>query len=152
MQDAKVGSGGYLHRMGRLCRPLQLFSVLVLLASAPGIWAQTPSPAATGVAARPQEGFTPGWGVGVRFEGSSSGDGTVFNLGAGAGYTFSHHFGVDFGVPFSFVGTPSSIHQKNPQAVSGIGVGNFGGDLKFIFPVQAFNYATTVHLTAPTGD
>jgi hypothetical protein len=90
--------------------------------------------------------------VGVRFEGSSSGDGTVFDLGAGAGYNFSHYFGVDFGVPFSFVGTPSSIHQKNPQAVSGIGVGNFGGDLKFIFPEHAFNYASTVHLTAPTGD
>jgi hypothetical protein len=116
------------------------------------MWAQSPSPAATGPTSKGQEGFTPGWGAGMRFEGSSSGDGTILDLSTGVGYNFSHHFGVDFGVPFYFNSSSSSIKGKNPGALSGIGVGSFGSNLKFIFPGHELTYASTIHLTAPTGD
>jgi hypothetical protein len=113
--------------------------------------AAPPSPAAIGPN-KPQEGFTPGWGFGTKFEGSTSGDGTVIDFATGVGYNFTRHFGVDLGVPFYFIGTPSSIKQKNPGAVSGVGIGSFGMDLKWNYPSQALNYAPTIHLGAPTGD
>ena len=102
-------------------------------------YAQTPAAAVNGPVAKPQEGFYPGWGFGTRFEGSTSGDGSVYDIATGVGYNFSHHFGVDLGVPYNFVGTPTSIKQKNAQAVSGNGLGNFGADLKWIFPENRFN-------------
>lgn len=80
--------------------------------------AQSPAPAASG-AAKSDSGLYPGWNMGVRFEGSTSGDGSVYEMGFGAGYNFTRHFGMGFGVPYYFVGTPSSVKSKNPQAVSG---------------------------------
>ena len=68
------------------------------------------------------------------------------------GYNFTRHFGVDLGVAYNFVGTPTSIKQKNAQAVSGYGLGDIGMDLKWLFPGKALNYASTVHVSAPTGD
>jgi hypothetical protein len=118
---------------------------------ASSIHGQTPSPAASGTE-KSQEGFTPGWGFGVKYEGSTSGDGTVMDLATGVGYNFTPHFGVDLGVPYYFIGTPSSIKQKNPNAVSGNGIGSLGADLKWNYPGQTLNYASTVHLGAPTGD
>src|SRR5215472_5755192 len=113
---------------------------------------QTPSAAANGPGSQYNQGFYPGWNLGVRFEGSTDSDGSVFDLGMGAGYNFSHHFGVGFGVPYYFVGTPSSINTKNPRAVSGNGLGDVGVDLKWLWPAKTVNYASTVHLSAPTGD
>lgn len=98
------------------------------------------------------EGFYPGWNFGVRFEGSTDSDGSVFDLGTGAGYNFSRHFGVGLGVPYYFVGTPSAVKGKNPTAVSGNGLGDFGADLKWLYPAKTANFASTVHLGAPTGD
>ena len=113
--------------------------------------AQNPNAAATGTA-KSDDGFYPGWTLGTRFEGSTSADGSVFDLGFGGGYNFSHHFGVSLGVPYYFVGTPATIKSKNPQAVSGSGLGNVGADLKWLFPGPTVNYASTIHLGAPTGD
>lgn len=134
------------------CRRTTLFSVFFLFAYVSPIHAQSSTPAATASAKSPQEGFTPGWGFGMKFEGDSSGDGTITDLAAGVGYNFSHHFGLDLGIPYYFVGTPSSIKQKNPSAVSGNGLGSVGADLKWNFPQKILNYASTIHLGAPTGD
>src|SRR5256885_11985153 len=50
---------------------------------------------------------------------------TLFrSLGVGAGYNFSHRFGVDIGVPYFFVGTPSTVKGQNPQSVSANGLGD----------------------------
>jgi hypothetical protein len=76
----------------------------------------------------------------------------VYDLGFGGGYNFSHHFGVSLGIPYYFVGTPATVKAKDPQAVSGSGLGNVGADLKWLFPGPTVNYASTVHLGAPTGD
>ncbi len=112
--------------------------------------AQTPNAAIK--AGKSDEGFYPGWSLGTRFEGSTSGDGSVYDLGFGGGYNFSHHFGVSLGIPFYFVGTPSTVKAKDPQAVSGSGLGNIGADLKWLFPGPTVNYASTIHLGAPSGD
>jgi hypothetical protein len=126
--------------------------VLVFLGLCPSIFAQSPIPAVNGPVSKDTGGFTPGWTLGTRFEGSSSGDGAVYDFGSALGYNFSRHFGVDAGVPFYFVTTPSSIKQNNPGAVSGVGVGSFFTDLRWNYPNKSLNYSTAIHLTAPTGD
>ncbi|HVS87503.1 MAG TPA: hypothetical protein VHF01_04690 [Candidatus Acidoferrum sp.] len=90
--------------------------------------------------------------LGTKFEGSNSSDGFVYDLGSAVGYNFSRHFGVDAGVPFYFVSTPSSIKKNNPGAVSGIGVGTFFADLRLNYPNPSLNFSSALHLTAPTGD
>jgi len=124
-------------------------SLLLLLACLPS-HAQSPNPAANGPVGQDNAGFYRGWTFGTSFEGSTSGDGSVYDLGTAVGYNFSHHFGVDLGVPYNFVGTPSAVKTKNPGAVSGYGIGNVGADLKWLFPGKTTNYASTIHLGAPT--
>lgn len=119
---------------------------------APLLRAQTPSPAASGPSAKKSDEFAPGPTFGVRFEGSSSDAGFVYDLGSAVGYNFSRHFSVDAGVPIYFVSSSSSIKKSNPGAVSGVGIGSFFTDLKFNFPGQALNYSSAIHLAAPTGD
>jgi hypothetical protein len=135
----------------RAARSAAIIAVLFFSSAAEKAKAQSPNAAATG-AAKSDDGFYPGWTLGTRFEGSTSGDGSVYDLGFAGGYNFSHHFGVDLAVPYYFVGTPAAIKAKNPQAVSGSGLGNVGADLKWLFPSPTVNYASTVHLGAPTGD
>jgi hypothetical protein len=142
---------------GRKSRLLQLrlpgfVWALLFLALCPSLFAQTPNPAATGPAKTNPEGFTPGWTLGTRFEGSYSSDGSVYDLGSALGYNFSRHFGVDAGIPFYFVTTPSSTTNNNPGAVSGIGIGSFFTDLRLNYPNPTLNYSSAIHLTAPTGD
>ena len=96
-------------------------------------------------------GFTPGWGLGTRFEGSLGGDGNVYDFGTGIGYNFSRHLGIDVGVPFYFTSTPTSIKTNDPNAVSGVGVGSAFGDIKMTFPNALLTYSSAVHVTAPTG-
>jgi hypothetical protein len=131
---------------GRIAAVALLFSLGAQVGQA-----QRPNAAASG-AAKSDEGFYPGWSLGTRFEGSTSSDGSVYDLGFGGGYNFSHHFGVSLGIPYYFVGTPSAVKAKDPQAVSGSGLGNVGADLKWLFPGPTVNYASTIHLGAPTGD
>jgi len=128
------------------------FYVLVVLSLSPNVFAQSPSPAASAPAKDNPGGFTPGMTLGAKFEGSNSSDGFVYDLGSAVGYNFSRHFGVDAGVPFYFVSTPSSIKKNNPGAVSGIGVGTFFADLRLNYPNPSLNFSSALHLTAPTGD
>lgn len=151
MRNAKTHAD-CLNWLPRCYRPATLFSLFVFIAWASAIHAQTPTPAAEDPTAKSQEGFAPGWGFGVRFEGSSSDDGTVTDLATGVGYNFTRYFGVDLSIPYYFIGTPSSIKQTNPGAVSGTGIGSVGMDLKWNYPGQALTYASTIHVGAPTGD
>jgi hypothetical protein len=138
-------------------RFLRLFAVVLccligFLSLSSPLFAQAPIPAATGPAKTDPGGFTPGVTLGAKFEGSYSGDGGVYDLGSALGYNFSRHFGIDAGVPFYFVSTPTSIKKNNPGAVSGIGVGSFFTDLRWNYPHKSLNYSSAIHLTAPTGD
>ena len=130
-----------------------LYTLLLLVSFVPpAIHAQTKPATNTQAQSGQSEGLYPGWGFGTRFEGSTSDDGSVYDIVTSVGYNFTSHFGVDLGVPYNFVGTPTSIKQKNAQAVSGYGFGNMGMDLKWLFPGKTLNYASTVHVGAPTGD
>jgi hypothetical protein len=129
-----------------------LFGALFILGLCPVSFGQSPNPAASGPAKNNSGGFTPGMTLGAKFEGSNSSDGFVYDLGSAVGYNFSRHFGVDAGVPFYFVSTPSSIKKNNTGAVSGIGVGAFFTDFRLNYPNPSLNFTSAVHLTAPTGD
>jgi hypothetical protein len=126
--------------------------LLLILALCPSLFAQTPIPAAVGPAKDNPGGFTTGWTLGAKFEGSYSGDGGVYDFGSALGYNFTRHFGVDAGVPFYLVSTPSSIKKNDPGALSGIGVGTFFADLRWNYPNKSLNYGSAIHLTAPTGE
>ena len=130
-------------------RTIIVACVFVLLGSS---FANAQAPSAIAPSGQSNEGFYPGWGFGTRFEGSRSGDGSVYDIATGVGYNFTRHFGVDLGVPYNFVGTPTAVKQKNTQAVSGYGIGNVGADFKWLYPEKTLNYASTIHLGAPTGD
>ena len=136
--------------MRAVCWPA-VVALLFSLSGALESRAQSPNAAAS-APVKSDQGFYRGWNLGARFEGSTSGDGSVYDLAFGGGYNFSHHFGVSLGIPYDFVGTPTAIKAKNPQAVSGSGLGDVGVDLKWLFPGPAVNYASTIHLAAPTGD
>ena len=137
-----------LTQWARLAAIVTLLSLSCLASNA-----QTPIPAAIGPnASQENAGFYPGWMLGTRFEGSTSGDGSVYDLAIGGGYNFSHRFGVDLGVPYFFVGTPSAVKGKNPTAVSGNGIGDLGANLRFFLPGKATNYASTMHFGVPSGD
>jgi len=129
-----------------------ILCLLLLLALGSSAVAQTPTPAANGPTNKDNEGFMPGWTLGAKFEGSYSGDGGIYDLGSALGYNFSRHFGMDAGVPFYFVSTPSSIKKNNPGAVSGVGLGSFFTDLMLNYPNPSLNYTSAIHLTVPTAD
>lgn len=129
-----------------------LFGTLAILVLCPLSFGQSPIPAVTGPEKDKPEGFTPGWTLGTKFEGSSSGDGAVYDVGSALGYNFSRHFGIDAGVPLYFVTTPTMIKKNNPGAVSGIGVGTLFTDLRWNYPNPSLNFSSAVHLTAPTGE
>jgi hypothetical protein len=128
------------------------FCVIVVLSPSPPLFAQSPIPAATGSTSNNTGGFTLGWTLGTRFEGSYSSDGSVYDVGSALGYNFSRHFGIDAGVPLYFVSTPSTIKKNNPGAVSGIGFGTLFTDIRLNYPDKFLNYSSAIHLTAPTGD
>lgn len=129
-----------------------LFCALLFFVLCPPGFAQAPIPAATNPSSQEEGGFSPGWTLGARFEGTYNSQAGVYDVGSALGYNFSHHFGIDVGVPFYFVTTPSSTQQSNPGAVSGAGIGSFFTDLRLTFPNPSLNYTSALHLTAPTGD
>lgn len=133
-----------------MVRAALVFTILLLFLGA-STHGQAPNPAGIGPAVNNAGGFTAGWTLGTRFEGSSSSDGSIYDVGTAVGRNFSPHFGVDLGVPFYFIGTPSSTKQSNPNAVSGIGIGTLFVDSRLNYPGEFLNYASAVHLTAPTG-
>lgn len=147
----------FLSTLCRLESRLRMSTLTATIAAlsfsfAPRSHAQALATAAVGPSDTNSNEFAPGWTLGTRFEGSSSSDGSVYDLGTALGYNFSRHFSADFGLPIYFIGTPSSIKKNDPTAVSGAGIGSVFTDLRVNFPNDLLNYASDVHLTAPTGD
>ena len=142
--DNKISRGSWIAGVALLC-------MLLLTLCQPAV-AQSPVPAATNPGSKDSEGFSPGWTLGARLEGDSSSDAGVYEVGTALGYNFSHHFGMDAGVPFYFVSTPSVTKQANPGAVSGVGLGNAFVDLLWNYPHTSLNYSSGIHLTAPIAD
>ncbi len=80
----------------------------------------------------------------ISFDGSVDNSGHVLDLGTSAGYRFNRHFQMDVGVPYYFLSTPASG--------STTGVGNAALAMRFLFPNDTLNYATSITTFAPTGD
>src|SRR5262249_12923410 len=70
-----------------------------------------------------------GWASYAELAGTTNSDGQVFIVQPSIGYTFTPHFGIDFGLPFYFVHASST----NASGVSGKGVGNPWIDLRWKF-------------------
>src|ERR1700746_2770100 len=71
--------------------------------------------------AKEETGFTSS----LDFGGTTNSAGQVYELDSNIGYTFTPHFGMDFGVPVYFVNASSST----TGSTSGSGVGNPSVDL-----------------------
>jgi hypothetical protein len=83
----------------------------------------------------------------VEFGGSANSFGQVYQLDSSVGYTFTPHFGIDFGIPVYFVNTSSSSGSNSSS-----GVGNPSVDLRWKYPHPSINYATLLTGSAPLGD
>ena len=83
----------------------------------------------------------------VEFGGSANSLGQVYELDSSVGYSFTPHFGMDFGIPIYFVNASSSS-----GSTSSSGVGNPSVDLRWKYPHPSINYATVLTGSAPLGD
>ena len=95
-------------------------------------------------AAKDDTGFTSY----MEFGGTTNSAGQVYELDSSAGYTFTQHFGMDFGLPIYFVNGSSST----TGASSGSGVGDPSVDLRWKYPHAFLSYATLLTGSAPLGD
>ena len=84
----------------------------------------------------------------VEFGGSANSLGQVYELNSSAGYSFSPHFGMDFGLPIYFV----NASNATTGSTSSGGVGNPSVDLRWKYPHTSVNYATVLTGAAPLGD
>jgi hypothetical protein len=99
--------------------------------------------------ARPEAGanYETGLTSYVEFGGSANSFGQVYQLDSSVGYSFTPHFGLDFGVPVYFVNASSSSGSSSSS-----GVGNPSVDLRWKYPHPSINYATVLTGSAPLGD
>ena len=95
-------------------------------------------------AAKDETGFTSS----VEFGGTTNSAGQAYEIDSSAGYTFTQHFGMDFGLPIYFVRGSSSTTGSS----SGSGMGNPSLDLRWKYPHTSLSYATVLTGSAPLGD
>jgi hypothetical protein len=110
-------------------------SIAVFFALSGVLAAQAKSEAAAGN----DTGFTSN----VEFDGTSNSAGQAYELDSSVGYTFTKHFGMDFGLPVYLLNGSSST----TGTTSGSGIGNPSVDLRWKFP----GYATVLTGSAPWG-
>lgn len=96
----------------------------------------------------PSHGFT----LSSRTQGSRNQAGLVTKLDTTAGYNFSPHFGVDFGVPIYFVYPSTGKSTSLLGTRSRNGIGNVYLDLRYTLTTPALNFVSYVAIAAPTGD
>jgi len=94
--------------------------------------------------AKEETGFTSS----LEFGGTTNSAGQVYEFDSNIGYTFTQHFGMDFGVPVYFVNASNTA----TGSTSGGGVGNPSVDLLWKYPHSSVNYATVLTGSAPLGD
>lgn len=98
-----------------------------------------------------------GWTSSMNFDGSANSQERVLDLDSTVGYNFDKHWGVDMGVPFSFVSSSSpttsgsGTGKSSSTSTSLNSLGNVHTDLNFKANGDVANYASTLTATAPTG-
>lgn len=95
-----------------------------------------------------------GWTSTASFEGSVNSDERVLDLSSTVGYNFDEHWGVDMGVPLSFVSSSSTTTgttgtTKTSSSLNSLG--NIFMDLKYKTKGDVANYESTITATAPSG-
>jgi hypothetical protein len=113
----------------------------VLLAVGSGLFAQGAESSA------PSRGFT----FYERIQGSVNSLGAVTRLDTTVGYNFDSHFSVAGGIPIYFV-HPSGSSTAVTGVRSANGIGNAYGQFRLTLANPVVNYASTVTVSAPTGD
>jgi hypothetical protein len=107
----------------------------------------------SGLAAQERESIAPSRGFTLyeRFQGSFSSLGAVTRLDTTVGYNFDSHFSVAGGIPIYFV-HPSSSSTATTGVSSANGIGNVYGQFRLTLANPIVNYASTLTISAPTGD
>jgi hypothetical protein len=122
----------------RLVRDLTAMLSLLLVA---GSLAAESQPAATTT-------DQTGWTSYLEFAGTSNTEGQVYELQSSVGYSFTQHFGMDFGLPVYFVNASS----KTTGGSSETGIGNPSVDLRWKYLNPALNYGSVLVGSAPVGN
>ena len=95
-----------------------------------------------------------GWTSTASFEGSVNSDERVLDLSSTVGYNFDEHWGVDMGVPLSFVSSSSTTTGTTGTTKSSSSLNSLGNifmDLKYKTKGDVANYESTITATAPSG-
>ena len=96
-----------------------------------------------------------GWTSTASFEGSVNSDERVLDLSSTVGYNFDEHWGVDIGIPLSFVSSSSTTTgttgttTKSSNSLNSLG--NLFTDIKYKTKGDVANYESTLTAAAPTG-
>jgi hypothetical protein len=85
-----------------------------------------------------------------RLSGSYGDLGAITKLETAVSYDWNDHFGITAGLPFYFVSPSTALADSGIRARNGIG--NAFLDLRFSAYDPALNFASTLTVTAPTGD
>lgn len=88
----------------------------------------------------------------VEFGGSFNSAGHVLKLDTSAGYNVSRHVGIDFGVPFYFVGRSSTNTAGTKTSFSAAGMGAPYADVRLTFNNPKVSYNTSMTVFLPYGD
>jgi len=128
-----------------MIRKFAVLFPLVLLATA--LFAQNPP-------SKQEDADETGWTSTASFEGSINSDEHVLDLSSTVGYNFDKHWGVDAGIPLSFVSSTSTTTgttgtTKSSNALNSLG--NIFLDIKYKTKGEVANYESTITAAAPTG-
>ena len=93
-----------------------------------------------------------GWTSTASFEGSVNSDERVLDLSSTVGYNFDEHWGMDMGIPLSFVSSSSTTTGTTGTSKSSLNsLGNVFTDIKYKTKGDVANYESTLTAAAPTG-
>jgi len=97
-----------------------------------------------------------GWTSTLNFEGSANSQERVLDLGSNVGYRFNEHWGVDMGVPLSFVSSSSTTTTTGTTTGKSTSsslnsLGNVYMNVNFKTTADVANYNSTLTVSAPTG-
>ena len=100
-----------------------------------------------------------GWTSVMNFDGSANSEERVFDVDSRVGYNFDQHWGIDMGLPLSFVSSSSSSStmtssagSKNSSSSSSLNsLGNVYMDVNLKTKGDVAAYSSTLMLAAPTG-
>jgi hypothetical protein len=130
-------------------------SMIALLATA--ALAQNPSP---NQKQAPNQVEDKGWTSSMNFDGSVNSQERLFDVDSTVGYNFDKHWGIDLGVPFSFVSSspstttttaPANGKSASTSSNSLNSIGNVHMDVNYKAGGEVVNYASTLTVAAPTG-